>query len=324
MLELDRIRKSLTAHREILAQNIPSKIDFHKDISKELGMNFFIKREDVLGKYGGNKVRKLEFLYPTIDKKNVFMFGPTGSHHLVANLIYGKDRFDFISVIFPTYLYKMRNSYVLEKTEIVKMYSKKVIFTQSMPLAFALTYVLSKIKNGFFIPPGSSSPRTSLGFVLSAIEIYESITKNEIPEPDFIFLPAGTGGTIAGLLAGLNIVGLKSQIIGVQVVETCREFIVKKFCNLVLKELKKIVNDLNTNTNHTKANLKIIRGFIGKGYGYPTEDGIKAKEFFERFGIKSELTYTAKTLSAILHMKEKFREKNVLFYYTLNTLNTKM
>lgn len=317
---IDALKSVLLSYRHVLADNIPSQIDFREDISKELGMGFFVKRDDILGKYGGNKVRKLEFLYPKIDRNHLFMFGPTGSHHLLANVIYGRDRFSFTTVMFPTYLYKAGHRYVVEITEFIKRHSAKVLFFPNALLAVAVAFVLSKIKRGFLVPPASTSPRSSLGFVLLALEIYDDVKNGVIPEPDFVFLPGGSGGTAAGLAIGLALIGLKTQIVAVQVAETCKEFFVKKFSDLVLREMLDIKAVDEKTIKGIKPNLKVLGGFIGKGYGYPTDDGLKASAFFEKFKIRSEPTYTAKTLSAILKLKEKLKGKNVLFYYTLNTL----
>ncbi len=317
---IEIIKKELLKRKEKLAENIPSDIEYREDISKELGFNFFVKRDDILGKYGGNKVRKLEFLFPKINTKNVFMFGPTGSHHLIANLIYGKDRFDFTTFIFPTYLYKTGDEVIKKKTELVKRQSKRFIFVPNIAVAFAVSFVLSKIQRAFLIPPGSTSAESSLGFVLSAIEIYEDVRKQKIPEPDLIFLPCGTGGTAAGLSVGIALCGLKTTLMAIQVVKTCRKFILKKICDRIFHEMEKI---LKTEQSEIKKHLKfeILSDFIGRGYGYPTKDGYEAMKFFRRFNIDSEPTYTSKTLSALIKLKEKLKGKNIIFYYTLNTLN---
>ena len=66
--------------------------------------------------------------------------------------------------------------------------------------------------------------------------------------------------------------------------------------------------------------MLLLDDFIGRGYGFPTPDGDRALEFFSKFGLKVERTYTAKTFSALIQLKEMLQGKNVLFYYTLNTL----
>ncbi len=320
--EYKKILEKLDQQRFKLAQ-IPSPIEFRKDISAELGFSFFIKRDDILGIYGGNKVRKLEFLFKDAIRrsKKLFVFGPTGSHHIIANLIYGKDIFDGItSVVFPTFLYKVGDTYVRENFKIVKRLSKRVIFTPNYLIAFVIAYLLSVVQRGFLVPPGSTSPRSSLGFVLASFEIKDAVESGQIPEPDFIFLPAGTCGTLAGLSLGNLICGLSSKVVGVRVVEKimCNWYIVRKLIKLTFTQIRELSPSISKLPDDI--NFVLLDGFIGKGYGYPTEGGQRALEFFARFGIKAEKTYTAKTLSAILELKQKLRNKNVLFYYTLNTI----
>jgi D-cysteine desulfhydrase len=321
--------KDRISQKKVELVNLPSRIDFHKDLSAELGFNFFLKRDDILGLYGGNKPRKLEFIFKQIrdsQKKDVFIFGPTGSHHILANLIYAKDFFQdikFTTFVFPTYLWKWGDVYVRENTELAKKLSFRFVFVPTSLHAFIISKVLATIRKGFFVPAGSTSEISSLGFVLAAIEIKEDVLSGKIPEPDFIFLPVGTMGTLVGLSCGLAICEMRTKILGCAVVEKilCNEFLAKKLINKLIKVLKEILNlsSLTKIKESAFSNFSIIHSFLGRGYGYPSDEGIEAMRFFSKY-MKVEKTYTAKTLAAILAKKDEFKNKNVLFYCTLNSL----
>jgi D-cysteine desulfhydrase len=302
--------------------SLNSQIELHKEISYKLKFDFFIKRDDKIGIYGGNKVRKIEFIFKDIlrnKKKKVFIFGPAGSHHVIANLIYGKDLFNFYSFLFPTYLYEWGDKYVRENTEIIFRFSKRYRIVRNPVLAFIIAKTLSFLEQGYFIPMGSTSPLSILGFVISSYEIKRDIDSGKVPEFDYVILPAGTTGTIAGLSLGFSIFGINSKIIGVRVVEKylCNKLValklIKDSCNLISDFI-----DVQAIIEKSRKNFIILDGFLGRGYGFPTDDGLDAMNFFGKY-MKVEKTYTAKTLSALLKMREIFKGKKVLFYSTLNS-----
>jgi D-cysteine desulfhydrase len=330
----ETIKEKLSKERVKLV-DLPSNIDFHKELSYKLGFDFYLKRDDILGIYGGNKPRKLEFIFKQIvdsRKKDVFIFGPTGSHHILANLIYGKDFLKdvkFTTFIFPTYLWKWGDIYVRKNTELAKKLSFKFVFTPSFFHAFILAKISSMIKGGFFVPAGSTSEISSLGFIIAAVEIKENVISGKIPEPDFIFLPAGTMGTLAGLSCGLAICGMKTKILGCGVVDKsiCNEFLAKKLIRTIIGVLKTkfdVSEDVLSQIKKLSfSNFSIIHNFLGRGYGYPSDEGIEAMEFFSKY-MDVEKTYTAKTLASVLAKKEELKGKNVLFYCTLNSKNLEL
>jgi 1-aminocyclopropane-1-carboxylate deaminase/D-cysteine desulfhydrase-like pyridoxal-dependent ACC family enzyme len=76
--------------------DFPTPIKKMELLGRELGIRkLYIKRDDLSGKiYGGNKIRKLEFLLGQAiqDKtKKVFTFGAAGSNHALATAIYCKE-----------------------------------------------------------------------------------------------------------------------------------------------------------------------------------------------------------------------------------------
>lgn len=83
--------------------DFPTRVHRLKRLGKELGCrNLWIKRDDESGKlYGGNKVRKLEFLLADAEKKNakvILTCGRIGSNHCLASTIYG-SKLGFKSVL---------------------------------------------------------------------------------------------------------------------------------------------------------------------------------------------------------------------------------
>src|SRR5262249_29680714 len=70
-------------------------------------------------------------------------------------------------------------------------------------------------RGAFFIATGGSSTTGTLGYVSAACEISEQIQSGQLPKPDVVYLPVGSCGTAAGLVAGLP---ADIQVVGVRVV----------------------------------------------------------------------------------------------------------
>ena len=348
----EKIIPSLDEHRVKLA-DYPSEIVWRKDISRELGFNFFVKKDSELGRYGGNKIRKIEFLIKDAilrgRTQKLLVFGPTGSHHVIANLIYGRDFFTKKTVfLFPTHLYRMGDRYVRQNTELIKKLADEVFFTPHYIFSFFLSKVFSMFEGSraYLIPAGSTSPLSSLGFLFVVDEIKKAVENSEFPEPDYIFFPSGTMGTLSGISLGCALFRLRTKVVGVRVVEKilCNRTFAKKLAMRTLKKLREIAWEkeisrkggslmeegsswkvVEREVSHwIDENMLLLDDFIGRGYGFPTLDGDRALEFFSKFGLKVERTYTAKTLSALIQLRENLKGKNILFYYTLNTLELKI
>ena len=94
----------LFEHYHLLAHKLPyvslgefpTPVQKLNQLGRQLGLdNLFIKRDDLSGKvYGGNKIRKLEFLLGDalrIGAKEVLTFGSAGSNHALATAIYARQ-----------------------------------------------------------------------------------------------------------------------------------------------------------------------------------------------------------------------------------------
>ena len=87
--------------------NFPTPVEKLEKMGSKLGLdNLYIKRDDISGTtYGGNKVRKLEFVLGQALKsgvKEVMTFGFAGSNHALATAVYAnKLGLRSISMLFP-------------------------------------------------------------------------------------------------------------------------------------------------------------------------------------------------------------------------------
>ena len=308
----------------------PTAVQRLDRLGKNIGaIRLFIKRDDLSGMvYGGNKTRKLEFLLGDAlrrGSKEVLTFGYAGSNHCLATAVYARILgMRSISMLMPqpNALY-VRQNLLMSYRQGAELHMYRnipwLIFgtLRQLPLHILRYRRLPRV-----IPPGGSSTLGTLGFVNAAFELKEQIVKGEAPQPDRIYVAAGTMGTAAGLMLGLKAADLGSRVVAVAVAG-------ERFVNArgMLRLIRR-TNDLLCSLapsfpkcGFTEADIDIRHGFVGQGYGRFTGEAVEAVVCMEQSeGIKLEGTYTGKTLAALIHdVKQQGDERTILFWNTYNS-----
>jgi D-cysteine desulfhydrase len=161
------------------------------------------------------------------------------------------------------------------------------------------------------------------GFVNAAFELKEQITRGEIPEPDYIYVAAGTMGTSAGLILGLKAAGMASRVIPVQVADD--KFTNEKNLLKLIRTTNSLLYSLDSSfpaCEFSEQDTNIKHGFLGEKYALFTREGVDAvNRMKNQEGIKLEGTYTGKTLAALIADVEKqnLNDKVILFWNTYNS-----
>ncbi|HEB41766.1 MAG TPA: pyridoxal-phosphate dependent enzyme [Candidatus Dependentiae bacterium] len=174
----------------------------------------------------------------------------------------------------------------------------------------------------YFMPTGGSIPVGILGFVNAAFELKRQIEEGVMPEPDYLYVAAGSLGTMVGLLLGLKAAGLKTQLRSVLVepienLKASREEITKLF-----KETNRLLHDADPSFpvwNLTEDEIYLNTDFTGSDYGLFTPEGKQALTTLqETEDIKLDGTYTAKAFAGLLDDASKGLCKNkvILFWNT--------
>ncbi|MQY78940.1 MAG: pyridoxal-phosphate dependent enzyme [Bacteroidetes bacterium] len=184
--------------------DLPTPILHLTNAGKKLGLDqLYIKMDGYTGKiYGGNKIRKLEFLLGEAINKNskeVMTFGGAGSNHATATAIYAnKVGLQSISILLP----QMNAEYVIKDLLLSYSYGAELhYYRNDFMLSTGKKYQcikhwLRKGKKPYLIPMGGSSPVGIIGFINAAFELKQQIDQNQIPEPDRIYVALGSVGTV--------------------------------------------------------------------------------------------------------------------------------
>jgi len=276
----------------------------------------WVKRDDLTSDiYGGNKVRKLEHILETArarGARRVVTFGTAGSHQALATTVHARRAgFEVAAILTP----QPRSEYAVGNLRAGLALGLRAIAAPSLA---AVPLVLARVvrRGDFIVEPGGSSVTGTLGYVDAAFELDEQVRSGALPRPDAIVVPLGSGGTASGLLAGIVALGLETNVIGVRIVGPA--LMGKgRVLWLAVRALRR--RGLPIELGALAKKLKIERGYLGRGYGYPTGEGDRATETAAREGLCLDATYTAKTFAAALDLVERAVFRRILYWHTLSS-----
>jgi D-cysteine desulfhydrase len=133
-----------------------------------------------------------------------------------------------------------------------------------------------------------------------------------MPEPDLIVVALGSGGTAAGLVAGLATEGVRTRVLAVTVAEP--PWLVERMARSLTRQCASGIR-----REELRSRLEIDRGYLGAGYGHPTVAGRLATDAAAALGIALDDTYTAKTFAAVLDRVAAGRVRTILYWHTLSS-----
>jgi 1-aminocyclopropane-1-carboxylate deaminase/D-cysteine desulfhydrase-like pyridoxal-dependent ACC family enzyme len=129
----------------------------------------------------------------------------------------------------------------------------------------------------------------------AVFELEAQIQQGELPEPEVIFVALGSGGTAAGLLAGLVTSSLKSRLIAIPVVRIpAPRLLIEGLAKSALRLSKRRI------LRPFSQCLEMDPRWLGDGYGVSTLAGETAIKIGKKCGLFLESTYTGKTFAASL------------------------
>ena len=309
--------------------SFPTPVEGLTLLSKQLGRQvLYIKRDDLSGNpYGGNKVRKLEFILADAVQKGIRKIvtsGAAGSNHALATAIYGQK----LGLEVELLLFSQPSTEEV-RTNLLADFHAEAQLHHAASYAEHLRRMeefLQRAAEGnediYVIPPGGSMPLGVLGYVNAAFELKMQIEQGELPEPDEIFVAYGTMGTAVGLALGVSMAGLHSKIRAVRVVPdiVANEAKLQKLSESTRRLLAASDSALAALSIEPE-NMSVEHAFFGPGYGEGTREASEAIELFDKFQqITLDRTYTAKAAAAFLAAaRQNTGDKNLLFWLTKNS-----
>ena len=324
MSSLNSIKEKLDHYARIPLAEYPTPLEYLPRLSAELGREIYIKRDDVMGPgLGGNKTRKLEYLLAEArqcGKRKVITFGGLQSNHaritaaaacklgLEPHLFYFEPR--------PK---EMVGNLLLNQMCGAHMHFIPLGGGGGMTLEATnrLVRVVALLLVGrhYFIPVGGHSWLGCLGYVRAALEIHEQAKEIGIEHARLI-TAAGTGGTLAGLLAGLSLIDSPLRPLGIDVGKLWKGFPIS-LAHLTTE----ICHQLGDQRIFESGAIPLLENIYAiPKYGEPSEGGLKAiQKLASLEGILLDPVYTAKAFAGLLDLvkqRKLGRDEPVIFLHT--------
>ncbi|HTE44498.1 MAG TPA: D-cysteine desulfhydrase family protein [Gemmatimonadaceae bacterium] len=273
------------------------------------GPRLLVKRDDAIPfGFGGNKVRKLEFALGeaiAAGADTIVTLGGVQSNHARATAAAAaKAGLRCMLILNGQRPEKPSANALLDRllgAEIEYIPSRAERVEASERVTERLR---SEGRKPFFLPLGASTPVGARGFVHAVEEM-----KDQGVKPDVIVHATSSGGTQAGLIAGVSHQLLATRVIGVSADDSAAD---------VEKTVRRIVGGIDGMMFQFTVEVDDTR--VGDGYGIPTEASREAQQLAARTeALFVDHTYTAKALGALIaYVREgKFSpDQTVLFWHT--------
>src|SRR5581483_842639 len=209
--------------------NLPTPLDEASRLSQELGIRVLIKRDDLTGfALGGNKARVLEFLIADALEKNADLIitggGPQSNHARITAAAARKAKLDAALVLFGDPPPDSNGNLLLDEilgAEIIYTHTEDRSQTEPMMQRVAEEF-RARGRRPYLIPRGGSTPRGSFSYLFAVQELLEQLCARQITA-DGILLATGSGGTLAGILAGIHYFRAAIPVYGIAVSRSIAE-----------------------------------------------------------------------------------------------------
>jgi len=302
---------SIPYPERIRLAHLPTPVQKMENLSRELGAEIYIKRDDLTGvELSGNKVRKLEFLLADAMNRGADTIITTGgiqSNHcrataaacarigLLCHLILRTEppKPPYDGNLLLDYLFGAEITYV-PQPEFKK--SEKTEFRE----------IQDRIRAGgrktYYFPVGGSIPMGAWGYTLAFEELAGQLEGMGIEKAQLI-LAVGSGGTQTGLHLGRDFLGKSDfRITGFNVCDS-PEYFRKYNADLYNETVKRFNLSLE---NAGQDDFHLIGDYMGPGYAIPYPESMETiRQVAEKEGIILDPAYTGKAFHGLLEELKK-------------------
>jgi D-cysteine desulfhydrase len=264
--------------------------------SVQLGVDLWVKRDDLTGSVlTGSKVRKLEYLLADAQAQSadvVLTCGGDQSNHCRATAIaarqLGIDSVLFLRVVNPTSPPPTTANLLLDRVvgAEVRFISRGDYTRRREVMHAAADELRAAGRRPYLIPEGGSNALGSLGYVDCVGEIAEQIG----PGPLTVVYAAGSGGTGAGLIAGVRARDLPWRVVGINVCDDRSYFV--GAIGVIVEEM---IAQHGWSFSFSRESIEIVDGFVGRGYAQSRPEELRALIALARSeGLVLDPVYTGK------------------------------
>lgn len=291
---------------------------------KRQATTIWVKRDDASGTpYGGNKVRKLEYLFGRLIARRydrVGTFGTVGSNHALATALYARQ----LGLDPVCFLAHQTRTTLAEKTLIAHLHNESELVPYGGDYPTRLRTLREHLwsRRTAIVPMGGSSWLGTLGFVNAGLELADQMQAGQAPPIDKIYMATGTMGSAAGLAIGLALADAPTAVHAVRVSHTAianptaLSRLLAKTCAMLQRESSAISDSVAK-----RARVEWHHGYFAPGYARGNEKTERALTVAAaELGLTLEHTYTGKAFAAMLDcIAEERSPGKVLFWNTYHS-----
>lgn len=303
--------------------SLPTPMERAARLSKELGIELLIKRDDVMELYmGGNKVRKLEFILADALSKGCDVLitrGATHSNHVrLTAAAARKAGLEAYAIITPPGSMATQGNILLDRLAGANLVPVNKTEEADEAMAKLAEKLRSEGRRPYVIPAGGASELGVLGYALAALEILEQSLAHGV-RPEYIVHATGTGATQAGLTLGLRLLGaVDVKVVGISNGRKASE-VVERLVNLFNSAAKV----LGVDTRASEGDFVVYDEYSFGGYGVITSEVVSIMKYVARTeGLLLDPVYTAKAMYGLVDLVQRGairKGSSVVFIHTGGT-----
>ncbi|HSQ53380.1 MAG TPA: D-cysteine desulfhydrase family protein [Acidobacteriota bacterium] len=299
----------------------PTPLQQMPRLSKVLrGPRLFVKRDDMTDlAYGGNKARKLEFLFADAKNKGADVMISVGAiQSNCACMVASASRRLGMK---PVLVLVGKQPEVPDGNLLLdKLLSADIHFiTDYGP---QVDEYISKLADEYrakgyrpyVIPAGASIPSTVPGYALAMQELVNQFKKTG-EKLDAVVCACGTGGTQAGLIFGAKLLDVTAKIVGASVFASRVDA-----SNTIVRLVNGAAELFDLDLSIASEDVTVFDEYIKEGYGILNKDVTKAlKLVAETEGIFIDPVYTGKAMVMLMDQIKKGyfnKDDNIVFFHT--------
>jgi len=296
----------------------PTPLHAAGNLSADLGIRLWLKRDDLTGPgaFGGNKMRKLEFLLGEAVEMGadyVFTYGASQSNHAMQTAAAcarcGLKCVLYLVALVPPDPKAPRGNMLLDV-----LFGAEIHMIDLAPgetegdglekgYALAAEHIRKLEAEGhrcLNVPMGGASMTGSLGFASGYLEMREQLADMGEAPFDSIYFATGSAGTLAGILAGRALAGGSEEIRAI-----CSGIKGVDYESSAIKLANEVIAHLGRGERVSDGDFTVSQDYVGPGYEIPYPESTAALKLMARKeGVTLDSVYSGKAFTGLLdHVK---------------------
>lgn len=288
---------------------LPTPVEPARRLSNKLGVELLFKRDDLTGSsLSGNKIRKLEFLFADAAAQGadtVITCGGEQSNHCRATAIaaaeLGLRSFLLLRTDNPKEPPAAEANILLDRLvgADIRWVSRDEYKRRAQLFVEVQGQLLAQRRKAYVIPEGGSNAVGAWGYVACIEELAGQLGD----APLTIVYAAGSGGTGAGILLGIKLLGLPWRAVGINVCDD-KDYFVAAIGEIMEAAIKRWLLPIEFD----RSEIEICDGHVGLGYAKSRPEELTTlRDVARAEGLILDPVYTGKAFHGMT--KELERDK---------------